>query len=197
MLIVEFCGMPNSGKSTCIMLVKRKLREHQIKTHVIQEGVRNSPILPKGGLEYNLWGVFKLSTRLLEQKNKLKNKAGVILIDRGFNDLRAFSSALVASKLINSKEHKFLYKICEDLSSLVDHYVVFRSSVDYSLKRDKKHSKDKAGMVMNYDFLTKLNRAYSKILMKKTFMAIDSNKMTIEQSASLLLTKILEVSEIY
>lgn len=69
MKIIEFSGMPNSGKTTLLKKLCSDMSRGGRSCKIITDGVRNSPIKPKGGFKYNLWGIIKEAESILSESN--------------------------------------------------------------------------------------------------------------------------------
>ena len=86
-ILVEFSGLPNSGKTTLLNNLKHICYENGISTLFIQEAAEKYPkdIIPKGSIEQNIWIRLEEIQSLIEATSIAKNsKKDFIFFDRGF-----------------------------------------------------------------------------------------------------------------
>ena len=82
-IIVEFSGLPNSGKTTLLQNIKSICNCNNVNPIIVQEPAELLPlIIPKGSVEQNLWITLETLQRNLELK--YESNADFILLDRGF-----------------------------------------------------------------------------------------------------------------
>lgn len=84
-IVIEFSGLPNSGKTTLLHNLKKKCECNNIKAIVMQEPAELFPeVIPKGSIEQNLW----ITLETLEQSLEILFLSDVdfIFLDRGFFD---------------------------------------------------------------------------------------------------------------
>ena len=80
--IVEFLGVPESGKTTSIKLIKDLLENEGLKVSVVRESAEMiSANIPKGSWESNLW--MRLNTLAMILEASYTNTNDLILVDRG------------------------------------------------------------------------------------------------------------------
>jgi predicted NUDIX family phosphoesterase len=82
-VVVEFAGMPRSGKSTTIEQVDHFFRKKGYRTRVIHEDMAAVPITEKFNPVFNLFTANKLLNELLKLKT---SDMDLVLIDRGLFD---------------------------------------------------------------------------------------------------------------
>jgi len=188
--VIEFIGVPNSGKSTNIKLVKKSLSNAGYRVLAIDEEFGKSKVKPKGGYFYNVLGLIKCVSLLLENHNKYE----IILLDRGPVDLHIFCDTLFDKKHLSETEYHSLKKLTKELSTLVSFCYLFVCKTNTSLARDEKHSKGKNGFIMNKEFLDALKVGYKK---NETTVAkvIDSESATINEGVNIIMKNIMNVLE--
>jgi hypothetical protein len=88
-LIIEFAGMPNSGKTTTIDILEHYFCRKGYEVLVISETAGSCPLSKKSRVEFTSWIMHQTINSLLEQKfyNRLHD---LVLIDRGIFDSQAF-----------------------------------------------------------------------------------------------------------
>src|SRR5438552_9668530 len=83
-LIVEFAGLPKSGKTTAVNSLSLFLRRNGIPNKVITELASISPIKNKEHPFFNVWTGCVTLVNILEQIQNKENY--VIIVDRGIYD---------------------------------------------------------------------------------------------------------------
>lgn len=81
--IIEFSGLPNSGKTTLLNRLKALCADNSVNAIILQEPAELLPkSIPKGKVEQNLW----ITLRTLETALDLSfnNDADYFLLDRGY-----------------------------------------------------------------------------------------------------------------
>ena len=82
-IVIEFSGLPNSGKTTLLHNLKKLCDYNNISTIIQQEPAELFPeIIPKGTIAQNLWITLETLQKSLELKYILD--VDLILLDRGF-----------------------------------------------------------------------------------------------------------------
>lgn len=170
-IVLEFCGSPKSGKSTCIEAVKNVLRECKYNVYVIHEKAKICPITNKFDPMFNFWTVTNTINELMEIMDRnymydTKEKVDVILIDRGIFDSLIWFKWLELNNAISHNEFINIYKMLslDAIKRKIDKIFVFESDVAESLKREPgSEFTDNRSIIMNTDVLNSFNDAMSKI----------------------------------
>jgi predicted ATPase len=58
-IVIEFCGSPKSGKSSCINSLSLFLRRNKFRTRVLTERASVCPVEDKFDPNFNIWGGYK------------------------------------------------------------------------------------------------------------------------------------------
>lgn len=83
--VIEFSGLPNSGKTTLLQNIAKRCESNNISAIIMQETAELLPKdIPKGTIEQNLWITLETVKKSLEM-SFLAN-VDFILLDRGFYD---------------------------------------------------------------------------------------------------------------
>ena len=56
-IVIEFCGSPKSGKSSCINSLDLFLRRNKFRTKILTERASVCPVLNKYDPHFNIWTV--------------------------------------------------------------------------------------------------------------------------------------------
>lgn len=170
-IVIEFCGSPKSGKSTCIEAVKNVLRECNYNVYVIHEKAKTCPITNKFDPMFNFWTVTNTINELMEVMDRnyiynTKEKVDVILIDRGIYDSLIWFKWLELNNAISKDQFEKIYKMLslDNIKRKIDKIFIFESDTSESLNREpgSKYT-NKKSIIMNTDVLNSFNIAMSKI----------------------------------
>lgn len=153
-MIIEFAGMPRSGKTTIISLLSQKLNNsisHFERFDLIPFKINDS-------YNYNFWYAQYYVKELL----KATNKKGLHLFDRGIIDRIAFGNALAKYHRWNKKQHQDYFSILKPYVNY--HEIVFIRNIkpEDSLKRVKK-IKNKVNITHDLNFLKVLHQSYQDL----------------------------------
>lgn len=170
-IVLEFCGSPKSGKSTCIEAVKNVLRECKYNVYVIHEKAKICPITNKFDPMFNFWTVTNTINELMEIMDRnymydTKEKVDVILIDRGIYDSLIWFKWLELNNAISRKQFIKIYKLLslDTIKRKIDKIFIFESDTAESLNRGPgSEFTNKKSIIMNTDVLNSFNDAMSKI----------------------------------
>lgn len=170
-IVLEFCGSPKSGKSTCIEAVKNVLRECKYNVYVIHEKAKICPITNKFDPMFNFWTVTNTINELMEIMDRnymydIKEKVDVILIDRGIYDSLIWFKWLELNNAISRKQFIKIYKMLslDTIKRKIDKIFIFESDTTESLNREPgSEFTNKKSIIMNTEVLNSFNDAMSKI----------------------------------
>lgn len=134
-IIVEFSGLPNSGKTTLLHNLDLLCKITDVKAIVMQEPAELTPkIIQKGSIEQALWITLETLQSCLEVGSYYD--ADFILQDRGFYN-QMFWAELYESK--DAEYSKLIRKFANDIASRYnvkpDYLFVVDVDVEESLKR--------------------------------------------------------------
>lgn len=86
-VVIEFCGSPKSGKTSCLKSLDVFLRRNGFKTYIISEKAENCPITNKHSPVFNLWTVMRSIADLCEMLyDRRHSDIDIILCDRSVCD---------------------------------------------------------------------------------------------------------------
>lgn len=167
--IVEFAGMPNSGKSGCIATITHFLRHTDHPVLAPFEGASQAPEYLKSDLTlYNSWTASYAVRQIIEgSRVRAPSKYDFVLLDRGLLDATAWFRHLgdtERGRLQTKAKEVMTNFVCLDhWRMLVQQVFVFVCTPKISLKREldsKLIRKD--SLVHNEETLEQLKRAYSE-----------------------------------
>src|SRR3989338_2375730 len=132
--VIEFLGMPRSGKTTQINLLHSALEKKGFTVALISDRERlgsvHVPISQTMAFQCVFYG------KVADEYFKHKGKVDYILIDRGFNDVAVWSDVLYNLNKINLTERKSLVTCWEKLKQ-VDRLFYFSVSLKVMFQRQK------------------------------------------------------------
>lgn len=153
MKVIEFLGMPKSGKSTAIEIAESYLKRQGKRIRTIYEGARVSPLDKKDRFMYNGWSFHNTVNRILEAR---LDHYDFILVDRGVNDHIIFSQAIKSFCNQNIADIQKYYKMFQGIE---DESFLYLLTAKESIEREKKHNPF-LGRVFNNGFLNNLYQEY-------------------------------------
>lgn len=166
MKLIEFVGMPRSGKSTQAELLKKALETHGKSVLLLtdREHMARMNVPPQESLAFAL-GYYG---QLLDSYYTYKDKADVMIIDRGWSDAAVWSDVYRATKVVTEDEAQALIGCFGRFARLATAVVVMHLAPETSLERHGSALHERVDEVaMNPEWLAALFEAYEK--RKKTF----------------------------
>lgn len=157
-VIVEFAGMPKSGKTTILDVVSHYMRRSGVQTTEYHGGGRYAPLdkrdLPRLNLYLACEAVkYCVSTHEADAVSRLH------LLDRGLVDRLIFTRAMLHMSRVSAEHAAAIESFfrAPELEEQIDLCFVFITTPELSLQREEKNKLTKrTGRVMNTDFLSSL-----------------------------------------
>ena len=139
-IVIEFCGSPKAGKSSCINSLNTFLKRNEFKTVILKERASLSPIGDKHNPIFNVWTCSSAINEINEKMDKAQHgeEIDVIISDRGIFDALCWFDWLKNQHHMNEDEYRTL---C-DFATLyrwqknIDLVYVFMVSPDESIERE-------------------------------------------------------------
>ena len=134
-IVIEFSGLPNSGKTTLLQNLKVLCSKNNVEAIFIQEAAELlSKCITKGSIEQNLWITLETLQRCLEIK--FESNADFILLDRGFyNQLFWVELYKSRDEAYSTFMVKFMNKFADMYNTRPDYLYVIDVDVDTAIER--------------------------------------------------------------
>lgn len=118
--IIEFTGLPNSGKTTLIRRLKEELpKKYGITVQVQREDAEIVPSeIPKKTWDRNVWITFGQLQSIVQAYH---SNADIVLLDRGMFDAMFWSKFMLSENTANYEQSKALH----DILTLMDKNLKF------------------------------------------------------------------------
>jgi hypothetical protein len=172
-ILIEFCGTPKSGKSTCIASLNIFLKRNDFKTGILTERANVCPVSKKTHPHFNTWTLCSAAAEIIKHLSLGRDKLDVIIADRAIFD------ALCWFEWLNTNPPKNPYLDDANYDSLkkfimmdmwtknLDLIYVFKVTPEKSLKREFAYLlTDKPGSIMNEDVLDGYNKSIENAIIK-------------------------------
>jgi thymidylate kinase len=160
-VIIEFAGMPKSGKTTVLDIIAHYLRRQKIPVAEFHGGGKYAPIAKSDLPGLNIYLACE-AMRYVVAADQLYREPRIHLMDRGIVDRIIFTLALSSTgQLSGEQRDRTLGALgLPDVVSKVDKALVFVTDPEVSLAREMRHKLSaRDGRVMNSTLLTALQAA--------------------------------------
>lgn len=164
-ILIEFAGMPKSGKTTVLDVVSHFLRRHQVPLSEYHGGGRYAPIGKDQLGRLNLY-LASEALRYVLSSTQVGWAPKVHLMDRGLVDRTIFTEALLKVGRIGASHAGTIRNMVAlpEVAGLVDVCAIFVTSPELSLQREQKNKLvQRDGRVMNTSLLSDLGEAATAI----------------------------------
>lgn len=185
MPIVEFAGMPKSGKTTTLEIVRHEIRRRGQLTIDYHGGGRYAPIDKSNLAHLNLFLAAE-AVRFLSVGAAVPVAPSTIhLMDRGIFDRVIFTEALVSRGVMSRAEADTLcqFLLLPTLTATIDYVFIFVTSPRLSIERELHNKLNRVnGRIMSEESITNLRDAALESIRKygqkmKRMMQIDTEAM--------------------
>lgn len=179
-IIIEFSGLPNSGKTTLLHNIKKICESNNVNAIVVQEQAEFFPkIIPKGSIEQNLWITLATLMKCLEYK--FISNVDYILLDRGFYN-QLFWATMYEDKDTDYSRYvtDFMEEFAKKYRIKPDYLYVVDVDVEESIRRRMKSGDpvtfSKTDFLVNYKskFEKFANKIDSRFYIDTTNMSEDT-----------------------
>src|SRR6266542_4300921 len=85
-IVIEFCGTPKAGKSSCISSLVIFLKRNGFKVRVLTERASVCPVNNKFDPNFNVWTGCSALAELVQVVSNDSKKVDVVILDRGVFD---------------------------------------------------------------------------------------------------------------
>lgn len=159
-IVIEFCGTPKAGKTSCVSSLNLFLKRNGFKTKVLSERASVCPIRDKYNPSFNLWNLFSSSAELLENFVEKSREIDIILCDRSVFDCLCWFHWFKRYDHINEQDFRILidFLTMNRYRTMFDIIYVFKSSPEIALEREYAYLLTrKTGSIMNKTVLSEYN----------------------------------------
>lgn len=191
-VIVEFSGLPNSGKTTLLRKIKKLCESNNVNAIIMQEPAELLPEnIPKGTIAQNLWITLETLQRSLELT--YVTDVDYILLDRGFYN-QLFWSTMYKQKDATYSEYitDFMEKFAQRYHVKPDYLYVVDVSVEESLRRRMLAGEEVTFSKKEFliDYKKEFEKFYKKI---DSVLYIDTTSLTEDEVANIVFNKIISL----
>jgi predicted NUDIX family phosphoesterase len=172
-LLIEFCGTPKSGKSTCINSLNIFLKRNDFKTKVLTERAGICPVEKKTHPFFNTWTLCSAIAEIIEQLSYGKDRVDIIIADRAIFDALCWFEWLNTNPPQNPHLDDKNYEALKEFIMMdmwrkhMDLIYVFKVSPEKSLEREFAYLLTRnEGSIMNSEVLGGYNRAIESTIDK-------------------------------
>lgn len=156
-IVIEFSGVPKSGKTSSINSLMQFLKRNDFKVKVLQESASVCPVNDKHSPMFNLWTACDSIRALVGELESDRTKYDVIIIDRGIFDSMCWFEWLLENDKIENAMKKAMdtFLTMEELTSYIDIVFVYKATPEKSIEREYATLlTDVPGSIMNKEVLS-------------------------------------------
>ena len=189
-IIVEFSGLPNSGKTTLLKNMDKLCKDNDVKAIIMQEPAELLPTtISKGSIEQNLWITLETLQKSLEVK--YMSNVDYILLDRGFYN-QLFWATMYDDK--DSEYSKFITEFMKVFAGkyevLPDWLYIVDVDVEESIKR--RIASGEPVTFSKKDFLVNYRRKFNKFAENiESKLYLDTTNLDKNEVANIVFNKII------
>ncbi|GAA5124014.1 hypothetical protein GCM10023212_23200 [Luteolibacter yonseiensis] len=161
-IVIEFCGTPKAGKTSCLSALNLFLKRNGFKTRLVTERASICPVGDKFSPLFNIWTSNSAIAQLADYVAGSWRNLDVIICDRGIFDALCWFYWQKDSQYMSDEEHKVLskYLTMDRFRSLIDIVYVFKVSEKSALEREYKNLLTrKSGTIMNHRVIEAFNKS--------------------------------------
>lgn len=196
-MIVEFAGLPKSGKSSNIAVIRDYFSRSKYRTKLIAEGARTCPFSNKNRIEFACWTANQAMNAVLEARLS-SERDSIILQDRGVFDALAFIKLLALEDYIpeSTAESISTYFSDQRWTGTIDLIILLDVSPEIAIRRDLAAQLNApTGVITNLVTMSRLSSAFEFILQRYSgrfprIERIDTTKYTSLETAGQIIQKI-------
>ena len=208
-IVIEFCGSPKSGKTSCINALNIFLKRNDFKTKILTERAGVCPIRSKQNPIFNIWtstsSINELNT-LIDSNRMVRGGDGevdVIICDRGVFDALCWFKWLCKNDNMTAQEYNTMvdFVLLDRWRKNIDLVYTFVASPEESINREYANllvTKAEVGSIMNPEVLEEYLSALKEIETEfgvkfRNIKNIDTTKKTQNQVGYEVTKGVLEV----
>lgn len=174
--VLEFAGSPEAGKTTCIQLLKKEMKNRGYKVEIVTESAADMPKqIPKGLWVSNIWIRENMIQKFL---STFYMEPEFLLVDRGIYDSQFHGYKLLSENKCTKNEYEAYMSTYKCIPKLkADLLVVFTVDPKEAIKR--RHGKE--GNIVTLEYVATMNdqcKAYFETLQDEVqIQFLDTTKM--------------------
>lgn len=191
--IVEFSGLPNSGKTTLLNNIEKLCKANNVNAIIMREPAELLPkIIPKGSLEQNLWITLETLQKCIVET--YMSDVDIILLDRGFYN-QLFWATMYDDKdseystIITS----FMNDIARKFDVLPNYLYIIDVDVEESIKR-----REASGEPVTFtkrDFLINYQRKFNEFAKDiESKFYLDTTNLSKDEVAEIVFNKLKTIT---
>src|SRR6266568_50174 len=161
-IVIEFCGSPKSGKTSCISALNIFLKRNNFKTLLLTERASICPVPDKQNPMFNIWTACAAITQLVDYLSNKAKEVDVIIVDRAIFDALCWFEWLLENDHLDFDNYNSLvnFLTMKKFRSIIDLIYVFEVSPQVSMLREYSCLLTrKSGSIMNVETLLSYNNA--------------------------------------
>lgn len=139
-IVIEFCGSPKAGKTSCINSLNIFLKRNGFKTCILSERASVSPISDKHNPIFNVWTCTSAINEINQKMDEAQHGADidVIISDRGIFDALCWFEWLKNEHNMSKEEYNILshFVTFDRWRKNIDLVCIFIVSPEESIKRE-------------------------------------------------------------
>lgn len=193
LVIVEFAGLPRSGKSSCLDIAQSYYSRKGVSVKLVGEGARFCPFNDRNRTEFSVWMANRALNGILE--GRLSREPILLVQDRGLFDALAFINLLYCEELIDKEMYvnSMGYLANPLWTNSVDLVLLFLVSTERALKRDIPNKLGAGeGVITNPKMIERLRMSYDFLLKEygnrfPRIEVIDTSNLSIKETSHLVI----------
>lgn len=137
-IVIEFCGSPKSGKSSCINSLSLFLRRNKFRTKVLTERASVCPVADKYDPNFNIWTACSAISELVEVLSNSSKDYDVVILDRGIFDALCWFNWLNRDNSLDDADFSSLetFLVMNKWRTVIDLVYVFTATPEVSMYRE-------------------------------------------------------------
>lgn len=155
-IVIEFSGVPKSGKTSSINSLMQFLKRNDFKVKILQESASVCPVKDKHSPKFNLWTVCDSIKSLVGELESERTRYDVIIMDRGIFDAMCWFQWLVDNRKMEHEMQDIMkcFLGMDELTSCIDIVFVYKATPEVSIEREYASLlTDVPGSIMNQEVL--------------------------------------------
>lgn len=169
-IVIEFCGSPKAGKTSCINSLELFLKRNGFSVKVVQERASVCPVSDKQSPMFNIWTACMSLSGLIGVLEDKNNLVDVLILDRGIFDALCWFEWLHSTQKMETHQ-----KLTAEQFLLMDEFIkpidiVFAFCVEPRISIEREYANlltDKMGTIMNPTVLREYLNALHRTIEQK------------------------------